>query len=142
MRSAGILSALAACLLGRSVAFITSPVKCQLLSSAGTRKSSVATSSNLFSVGGSIATPAASAAAQRLVMAADASPKEDSVARYKKCMGMKKWEEMDSPEMKASATFDEISRIYGEENAVEMVRLMFSKGYKKTKSNQDEGTHI
>ena len=119
MRSAGVLCTLAVChLLGQATAFIASSARHSTFSPVVVGTKASATSSSL-AVGNRVATQAA---ARGLVMAAGASPREASVTLYKKYVGSK-WEGMGMTERRASATFDEISSIYGEDNAVKMVRL-------------------
>lgn len=83
-----------------------------------------------LSVGSSSSAPAAfspvprpaAGGRRRVVMLASDATRDASVAMYKKYVGGKRWERMEQPETSASAVFDEICDVYGEENAVKMVR--------------------
>lgn len=48
---------------------------------------------------------------------------ESSVSLYKKCVGDKRWETDEGIEKRATTTFAELCKVYGEENAVKMVRV-------------------
>lgn len=54
-------------------------------------------------------------------IAMSGSPAESAVARYKKYVGSKRWNDLDRAEEQATGVFQEICNVYGEENAVEMV---------------------
>ncbi|CAB1109995.1 unnamed protein product [Ectocarpus sp. CCAP 1310/34] len=47
---------------------------------------------------------------------------ESSVARYKKLVGAKRWETDEGIEKRAAGTFAEMCKVYGEDNAVQMVK--------------------
>lgn len=61
-----------------------------------------------------------------VMRAAKVSPfAESAVAGYKKYVGSKRWEAMDQPKERATDTFQEICNVYGEDNAVKMVRMLY-----------------
>lgn len=47
---------------------------------------------------------------------------DEAVSRYKNFVGNKKFEEMENAEQRATTCFNEICDVYGEENAIKMVR--------------------
>lgn len=49
---------------------------------------------------------------------------ESSVSLYKKCVGDQRWERDEGIEKRAAGTFAEMCKVYGEDNAVKMVRLL------------------
>lgn len=48
---------------------------------------------------------------------------ESSMSRYKKLVGEKRWETDEGIENRVKATFAEMCKVYGEDNAVQMVSL-------------------
>lgn len=48
---------------------------------------------------------------------------ESSVSLYKKLVGAKRWETDEGIEKRAEGTFAEMCNVYGEDNAVQMVRF-------------------
>lgn len=48
---------------------------------------------------------------------------ESSVSLYKKCVGDKRWETDEGIEKRAAVTFADMCKVYGEDNAMQMVRF-------------------
>ncbi|CAN0437640.1 unnamed protein product [Ectocarpus sp. 8 AP-2014] len=101
MRSAIYALHLGVCLLaGQACAFVCSPSG-RAIASVGPK--------------------GASRAPAGIVMQATSNV-ESSVSRYKKLVGAKRWETDEGIEKRAAGTFAEMCKIYGEDNAVQMVK--------------------
>lgn len=57
-------------------------------------------------------------------MSASTSATEAAILKYKNFIGSKRWEALGEPEEQSAIAFREISKIYGEENAIKMVRVL------------------
>ncbi|CAM9636982.1 unnamed protein product [Ectocarpus sp. 12 AP-2014] len=101
MRSAIYALHLGVCLLaGQACAFVRSPSG-RAIASVGPK--------------------GASRARAGIVMQATSNV-ESSVSRYKKLVGAKRWETDEGIEKRAASTFAEMCKVYGEDNAVQMVK--------------------
>ncbi|CAM9586520.1 unnamed protein product [Hapterophycus canaliculatus] len=68
------------------------------------------------------ASPASSRAVRAGVVMQATSSLETSMSRYKKLVGDKRWETDEGIENRVKATFAEMCKVYGEDNAVQMVK--------------------
>ncbi|CAM9820652.1 unnamed protein product [Ectocarpus fasciculatus] len=109
MRSAIYALHLGVCLLaGQACAFVCSP-SARAISSVGPK-------------GVPSSSPFASRARGACVVMQATSNVESSVSLYKKLVGAKRWETDEGIEKRAEGTFAEMCKVYGEDNAVQMVK--------------------
>ena len=108
------LCLLAMCLLDRAVAFVVPSGRG--VASFGTAPSALSHTASRQP------TSARPRRASAVVMRESLSTAESSVAVYRKFIGEKRWKAVDDAENMATGVFEEICNVYGEENAVQMVR--------------------
>lgn len=107
MRSSTPLCFLAVCLLGPALAFVSPSGG--IVASHARRSAPSSCTSRTRTI-------------SPLVMQAGGPTAEAAVERYKKYVGPARWSSEEGMAEKAAGVFEEISSVYGEENAAEMVR--------------------